>query len=325
MTTARSRTTDDLRDCLKSLDLEGNLLSMDDDGLCVMEIDDFTPLRGQPWASFWPEASRGLVQAAVEQARRGRVARFQADCPTAKGKLKSWDVAVSPVRDASGEIVSIQSLSQDITQREFDIRENAMVSRELTHRIKNLFATLDAIIALSARGHPGADAYVAALRGRLGGLSRAVSFIHPMDAGDGQAAPAALRGLLEAILAPYQRRAAIRIVGPDVAIGTSALTSVALVLNELTTNAVKYGALSEDSGRLTVTSGLLKDHVVIRWAEDVAGPVARPSSTGFGSILLDRTVRRQLGGDMVYNWGDRGVLVEISLPLEVLTRSDSAS
>lgn len=323
MTDTTGRTADDLRDCLKSLDLQGNLLSMDADGLCVMEIDDFAPLRGQPWSAFWPEASKAVVEAAVEKARGGRVARFQADCPTAKGTLKSWDVAVSPVRDASGEIVSIQSLSQDITQREFDIRENAMVSRELTHRIKNLFATLDGIIALSARGHPGAEAYVATLRDRLGGLSRAVSFIHPMGGVDDQTTPSALSGLLEAILAPYRRGAVIDLTGSDIRIDTSALTSLALVLNELTTNAVKYGALSGAEGRLTVASSVVDDHVVIHWAEQVAGPVVEPASTGFGSILLDRTIRRQLGGAFTRRWGDRGVLVEMRLPLARLVKADA--
>lgn len=323
MTNARDRSTDELRDCLKSLDLQGNLLSMDDDGLCVMEIDDFTPLRGQPWSAFWPEASKGMVEAAVAQARLGKVARFQADCPTAKGVLKSWDVAVSPVRDASGEIVAIQSLSQDITQREFDIRENAMVSRELTHRIKNLFATLDGIIALSARSHPGAEAYVATLRDRLGGLSRAVSFIHPTGVADERAAPGSLHGLLDAILAPYQKGTVIEVEGTDIAIGTSALTSLALVLNELTTNAVKYGPLADDDGRLTIVSSVADGRAVIRWSETISRPTTEPLSTGFGSILLDRTIRRQLGGDISRVWGERGVAVEIGLPLDRLVSAEA--
>jgi len=103
-------------DCVKLLDREGALLSMNTPGLCLMEIDDFTPFAGQPWSVLWPAESRGLIQAALTEARTGRQGRFQAFCPTAKGTPKWWDVIVTAVNDDRGAPVRFVAASRDITE-----------------------------------------------------------------------------------------------------------------------------------------------------------------------------------------------------------------
>ncbi|MBW3656653.1 MAG: PAS domain-containing protein, partial [Gemmatimonadetes bacterium] len=103
-------------DCVKLLDLEGHVLAMNRNGRCIMEIDDFTRLRGQPWHSLWPAESRGQILGAVESARAGNSARFTAFCPSAKGTPKWWDVTVTAVLDAAGRVASVLSVSRDITE-----------------------------------------------------------------------------------------------------------------------------------------------------------------------------------------------------------------
>jgi PAS domain S-box-containing protein len=105
-------------DCLKVVDLEGRLVYMNSNGLCIMEIDDFSCLRGQAWADLWPAEAEGQITAAVAEARQGRTARFSAFCPTAKGTPKWWDVTVSPVFDDQGRVKSLLSNSRDITERQ---------------------------------------------------------------------------------------------------------------------------------------------------------------------------------------------------------------
>lgn len=107
-------------DCVKLLDAEGRLLSMNTPGLCLMEIDDFTPLAGQPWRTLWPAECSIQIHAALVEARAGRQGRFQAFCPTAKGTPKWWDVivtAVNPVaNDEADAPVRFIAASRDITE-----------------------------------------------------------------------------------------------------------------------------------------------------------------------------------------------------------------
>jgi len=102
-------------DCVKLLDIDGQLLAMNSNGMCAMEIDDFTNFCGQEWHALWPEESHTDIQAALDTARNGKTGRFYAFCPTAKGTPKWWDVIVTPVRDHGGQIQKLLSVSRDVT------------------------------------------------------------------------------------------------------------------------------------------------------------------------------------------------------------------
>jgi PAS domain S-box-containing protein len=105
-------------DCIKVIDLEGRLLMMNGPGLCIMEVDDFTQLKGQSWGGLWPTETAAKITDAVAGAKRGQTTRFSAFCPTAKGTPKWWEVTVSPITNTAGEVVSILSVSRDVTGRE---------------------------------------------------------------------------------------------------------------------------------------------------------------------------------------------------------------
>ena len=103
-------------DCAKVLDLQGNLVSMNRNGLCLMEVDDLSEVCGLPWVSLWPgEAARLQIESALEQARLGQLGHFTAFCPTAKGVPKFWDVRVTPIHGADGQLQGFLSVSRDIT------------------------------------------------------------------------------------------------------------------------------------------------------------------------------------------------------------------
>lgn len=102
-------------DCIKVLDIDGRLLTMNGPGQCAMEIDDFAPQAGRAWREFWPDAA--LVDAALQRARAGAVGRFQGLCPTAKGTPKWWDVIVTAVRGSDGRIERLLATSRDITEQ----------------------------------------------------------------------------------------------------------------------------------------------------------------------------------------------------------------
>jgi len=316
-------------DCVKVVGLDGTLLDMNANGICLMEVDDFTALRGQPWASLWPEEHREKIETAVAEAREGRSSKFVADCLTAKGTMKSWEVVVWPVLDSTRRATQMVSISRDITERLRVEADNALLTRELAHRIQNMFAVVDGVIGLSARGAVEAKPFADALRRRVVSLGRAIAYVLPsaMMGREETDATRSLHGLLRVLLEPYGdsvgpgRR--IELHGDDVPVGPAATTSLALAVNELATNALKYGALQHPEGRLVITTVGQGDVVELHWDEQGAPRDASPAArgeAGFGSILLDNAVARQLGGQLTRDWGDAGLSMVMHLPLERLAR-----
>jgi PAS domain S-box-containing protein len=102
-------------DCVKLIGLEGEVIWMNPNGLCAMEIDDFAAVENRPWPDLWPEASRQHVRAALTSAAIGNVARFEDYCPTNKGTMRRWSVSVSRVEDSNREHVGYLATSRDIT------------------------------------------------------------------------------------------------------------------------------------------------------------------------------------------------------------------
>ena len=109
---------DNSADCIKVIDLDGNLIQMNRPGLCAMEIEDFSGFEGKQWSTLWPGEGGQNVEAALETARSRGVGRFKGFCPTAKGTPKWWDVMVTAVRDELGNPKHFVSFSRDITERE---------------------------------------------------------------------------------------------------------------------------------------------------------------------------------------------------------------
>jgi two-component sensor histidine kinase len=114
----------------------------------------------------------------------------------------------------------------------------------------------------------------------------------------------------------YDRVAA---TGPDVPVGAKAVTSLALVLHESATNAVKYGALSELGGSIRIGWGTQGDELWLHW-EETGGPAINkpPQARGFGRTLAERSIVGQLGGTLAYEWRPVGVTLKITIPLERL-------
>ncbi len=119
-------------DCIKVLDLDGNLIFMSKGGQAVMEVSDFNAIRGCPWPSFWDGEGRAWAMAAIELAKAGKKGHFRAQANTMAGKLRSWDVQVTPIYDAQGKVSRLLSVSRDITATEQAMQ--ALRDRETTRR-----------------------------------------------------------------------------------------------------------------------------------------------------------------------------------------------
>ncbi|MBV1797498.1 sensor histidine kinase [Siccirubricoccus sp. G192] len=209
------------------------------------------------------------------------------------------------------------ALFLNVTERKVAEERQALLMREVDHRAKNALAVVQAALRLTKASD--VPTYMRAIEGRVGALARAQAVLAE-DRWAGADLRVLLRGELAAFLDDNGMggpRAGLE--GPVVALPTGAAQPLAMAVHELATNAVKYGALSTPAGRVSVSwrldggpAGTLR----LRWAEAGGPPVTGPPGRrGFGSRVLDSTVRGQLGGTVSLAWEAAGLVCDIEVPL----------
>jgi len=254
---------------------------------------------------------RSLVRAALDQAidngtlyaSEFRVLHPERGVRWLAGRA-DWDVR----RDEA----ILTGINVDITEQK-SRQENAnLLMRELHHRMRNLFATVGAIISLTRHSARDVDDYVERISSRLDALNRAQNVLLGANFMTGS-----MHALMREVEAAFP---GVRWSGPDLLLPENSLVAMALLLNELATNAAKHGALSGERGK-----------VEVRWANDpgdggerqfrmtwkesgAPGEVSAPDRTGFGTLLIERSVRNNLGGTIERRWDPGGLIVDISLP-----------
>jgi PAS domain S-box-containing protein len=131
----KQRILDSSQDCIKVLTLDGRLQYINKQGTHLFEVDDPSSLLNATWVSFWQGEDQEKAKAAIAAASSGNVGSFRGYCPTAKGKPKWWDVIVTPIRDASGQVVQLLSISRDITtQKQAEAEREQLLAREQAAR-----------------------------------------------------------------------------------------------------------------------------------------------------------------------------------------------
>ena len=220
----------------------------------------------------------------------------------------------------NGELQGAVCTFLDVSERRHAQEQQALVVRELDHRMKNLFAVTAGVVALSARSALTPQDMAKTVRGRIDALARAHRLIRPGSAGAASVVQiTTLANLVRTILAPYAdpdhagegRRVVIE--GSDVPVKGDAATSFALVLHELATNAAKYGALSTDEGRVRISWTVAQGKLALIWEEHGGPPIeSPPKREGFGSLLARRSAEGNLGGTIAFNWNRVGLLVHLS-------------
>ncbi|MBA3054235.1 MAG: histidine kinase [Sphingomonadales bacterium] len=188
-----------------------------------------------------------------------------------------------------------------------------LLSRELNHRIKNLFAVILAIVKMTGRDAPEARPAIDRISGRIHALLKA----HEVTQGTSAHPSAALADLVDTALKPYQSNENAWVpAGLPVDLPERAVVPLGLVLHELTTNAVKYGAWANPGGRIDVSWRMNGDRLRLDWRETCSSPSpdADPGQPGFGSSLIDGSAR-QLGGTIERVSHPDGIVVRIEFPL----------
>lgn len=277
---------------------------------------------GREWMQFLHEEDRGPVALCWREAvKSGGNYEIEYRLRHHDGDYR-WVLARGiPLLGTDGSISRWIGTCTDIQEQKADSERLEVLSRELNHRIKNIFAVIGGLIAMTIRSKPEFKATAAELRERVLALGRAHDFVRSRGGQPVLHPHARLIGLLNTLLAPYQDAEGQRIVirGDDVAIDDRSATPLALFFHELATNAVKYGALSEDAGRIDIGIREAAD-VEIDWVECGGPTVGGPGEPGFGSNLVDMSIIRQLGGTLDYEWRPEGLRVTARIPASLLAR-----
>jgi PAS domain S-box-containing protein len=255
-----------------------------------------------------------------------RVQHFDTIRRRKDGSLVEISLTISPIRNAQGRIVGASKVARDITERRQAQEQQRLLLREMDHRAKNLFAIASSVVALSARSASTVSEFASAVQGRLSALARAHALTLSTTSDPDRAAErqTTLHALIGAIAAPYDDGPAgvgarIAVIGLDVPITGRAMTSLALLLHEFATNAVKYGALSTPTGRVDVACSEQEDAFCLLWTERGGPPIGDQSITeGFGSLLARLTVT-QLGGELSRDWRPEGLAIRLSVRRDRLT------
>jgi two-component sensor histidine kinase len=209
----------------------------------------------------------------------------------------------------------------DVTGRKQAEEGNELLAGEMSHRVKNLLAIASGLTAITSRSTSSTVDMARELTQRLTALGRAHDLVRPLPGHEGKAA--LLGDLLTVLLAPYDDMGAfsgrVRVSVPRMGVGEASATTLAMVVHELATNSLKYGALSAEAGTLDVSSAPPEDDVVIVWTERGGPPVSAPQDAGgFGSKLVTRSMTNQLGGSIDRQWFEEGVVVTITIRKERL-------
>lgn len=206
----------------------------------------------------------------------------------------------------------LTGVSIDITEQRNRRDNDTILMRELHHRMRNLFATVGAIISLTRHAATDVDDYVDRISSRLDALNRAQNVLLGANFLTGS-----MHALMREVEAAFPR---VIWSGPDLELPENAVVAMALLFNELATNAVKHGALASETGQVGVhwtqdAEGEADRRFELVWTESGGAPVeGPPARTSFGTLLMERSVRNNLGGTIERRWEPGGLVCTITLP-----------
>ncbi|MDP4023621.1 PAS domain S-box protein [Methylobacterium sp. NEAU 140] len=303
---------------------DGRITHLNEAALALVGLPDLAAARARTIPDFFTPESRIALAETVMPAVRGS-GWWEGELAFrhfATGAAIPVLYNIFPVRDAAGTVAGYATVTRDLREAKRAEEARDLLIRELSHRIKNIFAVVGGLAALTARGDPAAKPFADAFRQRLGALARAHEYVRPHSPDSAPAvAGQTVLGLMRLIMAAYEEggRARVAIAGDDAPIGERTATALALIMHEQATNAMKYGGLSREDGGVSLTGHREDGRYTLVWAESGGPPVAAPPSRkGFGTVLAERSVAGQLDGVLERDWAPAGLVMRLAVPVENL-------
>ena len=269
---------------------------------------------GQPVATCLSE----MEQAEREEHRRrladGEAHEFETRQTRSDGTVIDLWVTSAPMRAPAGPVIGASLIFRDVSPQKRREEHVRFLMRELTHRSKNLLAVIQAMARQSLTGGITPDEFVKRFTDRLAGLAGSHDLLSAVDWHG-----ASLMDLVRSQLNHYEDLFGTRILleGDDVLLRPAAAQNVGIALHELSTNAAKYGALSNADGRVTIAwalGGEATPTLTLVWRETGGPPVVAPTRKGFGTVVMDRIAGCALGGRSGIGFEPGGVVWTLAVP-----------
>ena len=300
---------------LWSWNVDTDKITLDDRALDLWGLPRGQTVTFEELSSRIHPADLDKVRAAFA-ATRERFGAYETDFRILLGNEVRWISARGKGEDQGIVGRIMYGVFIDVSVRRHAEEARELITGEMHHRIKNLFSLASALAGIASRTTTTKEAMTRDLIQRLIALSEAHELIRPDSTVQSRALE--LGDLLAVLLKPYldgdlgNNRITISV--PNLLVGEHSATAIALVVHELATNSMKYGALSSPTGKLVISGLDRGEEVEINWQEMGGPPVISPPRTaGFGSRLVTASVEDQLGGTMSVDWATEGIAVKLKL------------
>lgn len=231
------------------------------------------------------------------------------------GTLLDISLTVSPLRNAKGEVIGASKIARDVTEKRREEERRNLLVNELNHRVKNTLATVQSLAAQTFRGERDSAA-LRRFENRLVALARAHDLL-THESWEGADIRELLLGSIGAVCVEPGKR--FEISGPSFRLRPKLALGLSMAFHELATNAAKYGALSNETGKIhvdwTIRTTGDQGQLNLQWHETGGPAVEAPREKGFGSRLLERALARELGARAELCFPVAGVKFSIVTPL----------
>jgi two-component sensor histidine kinase len=294
-------------------------LLMDGRGAALWAVEEGPEVPFADLSAHIHPADRDRVRAAFT-ATRALSGPYEIDFRIMVGKEIRWISARGQGSEGKTRKRVVFGVFLDVTGRKQAEEGHELLAGEMSHRVKNLLTIATALTAITSRSATSAPDMARDLTHRLTALGRAHDLVRPVP---GEVGRGALLGdLIAVLLAPYDDMGAfsgrIRVSVPRMAVGEAAATTLSLVLHELATNSVKYGALSTPAGLLDISCDAPGEAITVIWTESGGPDVMPPAlAEGFGSRLLHRGML-DLGGGIALDFLKGGLVATLTMSAERL-------
>ena len=233
------------------------------------------------------------------------------------GILLDVSVLATRMTNADGRVIGAAAIIRDITDRKRWEEHQRLLINELNHRVKNTLATVQSVVSQTLRNSRTTEEAQRGVEERLIALSRAHNVLTEEN-WEG----ASLMDIVMQAVAPYRHEGEnrVEVTGKDVRLSPQTALALAMALHELATNAVKYGALSNDTGKVRIAWAVNPEadgsHLHLAWAECGGPPVVTPTHRGFGTRLIERSLAQELQGKVRLAFEPTGLLCTVEAPIQ---------
>jgi PAS domain S-box-containing protein len=300
-------------DAIVSKSLDGRITSWNAGATRIFGYES-SEMIGQSIMRIIPPELHDEERGILARLQRGeRIDHYDTVRVAKDGRRIDISLTVSPLRDRFGRIVGASKVARDVTERKRAEKLRRLLTDELNHRVKNTLATVQAMASQSLRRAKNPADFVGSFSGRLQALAKAHSLLTEASL-QGAELMELVRDQVELGGVDDER---ISYSGPRLVLDAQATVHLGLVLHELATNARKYGALSSPNGRLSIDWEMQTNggrQLLLEWKERGGPKVSAPTGHGFGTTLIEQTMRGH-GGEASVSYGADGVSCRIRLPL----------